>query len=105
MVPCGADELRCRSGQCIPVEWQCDGEMDCAEGLDEWDVLCSECQTRILGKLSLYHPQINPERTSARPGSSGVTLTAPAFPGTGGVTGWWTAPGTRQTRRSVVSED
>ena len=21
---------------------QCDGEMDCAEGLDEWDVLCSK---------------------------------------------------------------
>lgn len=42
MVPCGPEELRCRSGQCVPVEWQCDGEMDCQEGLDEWDVLCNK---------------------------------------------------------------
>ena len=47
MVPCGPEELRCRSGQCVPVEWQCDGEMDCPEGLDEWDVLCSECRHYI----------------------------------------------------------
>ena len=32
-------------GQCIPLDWQCDGEMDCPEGLDEWDKICSKCLT------------------------------------------------------------
>ena len=30
------------SGQCIPLDWQCDGEMDCPDGLDEWDNICSK---------------------------------------------------------------
>ena len=32
-------------GQCIPLDWQCDGEMDCPEGLDEWDKICSKFLT------------------------------------------------------------
>ena len=30
------------SGQCIPLDWQCDGEMDCPDGLNEWDNICSK---------------------------------------------------------------
>ena len=34
--------FRCTDGSCIPVIWQCDGEPECPDGLDEWDQLCSE---------------------------------------------------------------
>ena len=30
------------SGQCIPLDWQCDGEIDCIDKLDEWDNICSK---------------------------------------------------------------
>ena len=42
MQTCSDEEFRCGSGQCIPLDWQCDGEQDCPEGLDEWDNLCSK---------------------------------------------------------------
>ena len=42
MQTCSNEEFRCGSGQCIPLDWQCDGEQDCPEGLDEWDNLCSK---------------------------------------------------------------
>ena len=44
---CGEQEFRCDSGLCIPVSWQCDGEMDCPGGLDEWDQICSESNASI----------------------------------------------------------
>jgi len=28
-VSCGYDEFRCKNGQCIPLEWKCDGMVDC----------------------------------------------------------------------------
>ena len=34
--------FRCTDGSCIPITWQCDGDPECPDGLDEWDQLCSE---------------------------------------------------------------
>ena len=34
--------FRCTDGSCIPVIWQCDGEPECSDGLDEWTQLCSK---------------------------------------------------------------
>ena len=41
---CGSEEFRCSSSLCIPVSWQCDGEIDCPGGLDEWEQICSELE-------------------------------------------------------------
>ena len=32
---CQVGELTCGDGQCIPAEWQCDQEPDCADQSDE----------------------------------------------------------------------
>ena len=49
---CGEEEFRCESGLCIPVKWQCDGEIDCPGGLDEWDQICGESDILITRPLS-----------------------------------------------------
>jgi low density lipoprotein-related protein 2 len=33
--PCQPNQFRCNSGQCIPANWACDFEDDCADGTDE----------------------------------------------------------------------
>ena len=38
-VTCGGNDFICDSGQCIPVDWQCDGDPDCDDGSDE--ISCS----------------------------------------------------------------
>ncbi|CAF5180663.1 unnamed protein product, partial [Rotaria magnacalcarata] len=32
---CQHSQYQCRTGQCIPVEWVCDGEWDCSDASDE----------------------------------------------------------------------
>ena len=32
---CHKDQYRCQTGQCIPLEWVCDGQWDCADASDE----------------------------------------------------------------------
>ncbi|CAF1139291.1 unnamed protein product [Adineta steineri] len=32
---CRTDEYQCRTGQCIPLNWVCDGEWDCSDASDE----------------------------------------------------------------------
>lgn len=32
---CRKDQYKCRNGQCIPLDWLCDGEWDCADASDE----------------------------------------------------------------------
>ncbi|XP_075695026.1 membrane frizzled-related protein [Rhinoderma darwinii] len=33
---CGPTELRCGDGKCLPLQWACDGWLDCSDGRDEW---------------------------------------------------------------------
>ena len=39
---CGKDEFLCGDQRCIPVSWQCDGSLDCSDGLDEWKENCDK---------------------------------------------------------------
>ncbi|KAG7252972.1 hypothetical protein CRUP_020169 [Coryphaenoides rupestris] len=34
--PCRVDQAKCQSGECIPRDYLCDGEMDCTDGSDEF---------------------------------------------------------------------
>ncbi|XP_043301913.1 basement membrane-specific heparan sulfate proteoglycan core protein isoform X5 [Cervus canadensis] len=36
-VPCGPHEAACHSGHCVPKDYVCDGQEDCADGSDEAD--------------------------------------------------------------------
>ncbi|XP_032156611.1 basement membrane-specific heparan sulfate proteoglycan core protein isoform X9 [Sapajus apella] len=36
-LPCGPQEVACRSGHCIPRDYLCDGQDDCKDGSDELD--------------------------------------------------------------------
>ncbi|XP_070553135.1 suppressor of tumorigenicity 14 protein homolog [Ptychodera flava] len=40
---CTADEFRCSDGQCIPLDWVCDGWQDCNTDSDEADCHDREC--------------------------------------------------------------
>ena len=33
---CREDQFRCQTGQCIPIDWICDGEWDCSDASDEF---------------------------------------------------------------------
>lgn len=33
--PCGRDQFSCTSGQCVPLDFVCDGDYDCSDRSDE----------------------------------------------------------------------
>ncbi|CAM4847618.1 unnamed protein product, partial [Rotaria magnacalcarata] len=43
---CPKHEYQCQTGQCIPVDWICDGEWDCSDASDE-EAICNEGVTII----------------------------------------------------------
>ncbi len=47
---CGDDEFQCDNGQCVRVEWVCDGDTDCLDGSDEHN--CSELLSITVGFFS-----------------------------------------------------
>ncbi|KAG7271027.1 hypothetical protein CRUP_015235 [Coryphaenoides rupestris] len=40
--PCRVDQAKCQSGECIPRDYLCDGEMDCTDGSDEFRCECAQ---------------------------------------------------------------
>ena len=43
---CNATHFSCTEGiiKCIPQLWVCDGQIECADGSDESEDICSECK-------------------------------------------------------------
>ncbi len=39
---CGANEHQCRNGECINLDFLCDGQRDCLDGSDESEETCSD---------------------------------------------------------------
>lgn len=50
---CIGDEFKCSSGECIPLKWRCDNQMDCKDFSDEVD--CGKL-TNATHDRSHYHP-------------------------------------------------
>ncbi|KAM9425856.1 low-density lipoprotein receptor-related protein 2 [Pholidichthys leucotaenia] len=42
---CGSDEFQCTDGQCIDIEWRCDGTFDCADNSDELNCPHPSCSS------------------------------------------------------------
>ena len=63
--------------------WQCDGEPECPDGLDEWDQLCSEFYDHSNSNLHLEHYQRR--KQDARMITIDVILMAPVSPAHGSV--------------------
>ena len=91
------------SGQCIPLDWQCDGEMDCPDGLDEWDNICSK-STELL-PISCCHVliQISLVLTNVKKKSFDVMQMDPVFLQTGGAMGLLIVSEMLQMKRIAVS--
>lgn len=51
---CAPGYFFCKTGTCIPDTWECDGDIDCADGSDEHDHCC-KCiyQLHVPKQLSL----------------------------------------------------
>lgn len=48
-VECGAQYFYCRADSaCIPLEWLCDGDIDCVDGSDEHVKCCKFIQVKII---------------------------------------------------------
>jgi len=41
---CKDTDFKCTNGRCIPNIWQCDGDRDCPDGVDEDPAICSKLQ-------------------------------------------------------------
>lgn len=39
---CKDTDFKCTNGRCIPSIWQCDGDRDCPDGVDEDPIVCSK---------------------------------------------------------------
>lgn len=48
---CKDSEFKCKNGKCIPGNWHCDTERDCADGSDEDPAVCSELKFRYFYKI------------------------------------------------------
>ena len=64
-VPCGPHEAACHSGHCIPKDYVCDGQEDCADGSDEAD--CGAGQAGARGRGPVVGAGERPRRPLAEP--------------------------------------
>lgn len=39
---CSSADFTCKSGQCVPARWKCDGEPECLDESDEAESTCSK---------------------------------------------------------------
>ena len=81
---CGQQEFRCDSSKCIPLSWQCDGEIDCPGGLDEWEEICSEFVISILGHDLISILQRSIKKRTATSESLNVNQMEPVSQRSGG---------------------
>ena len=45
---CDRNEFLCHNGECIPLPWQCDGDVDCGDHSDEDVKTCSKLCVKLL---------------------------------------------------------
>lgn len=79
---CLPDQFRCRTGQCIDLEWVCDGEWDCSDASDEEAIVLFETWVEHNKNLEPVLSERKEEcmtRYSKRPSSNLCNTTAQQF--------------------------
>ena len=103
---CQTEEFRCSTGLCIPLAWQCDGEVDCPGEEGKVKIFFPFGWFWILVRYHRWTVWTNGTNCATQhdvlPESSNVGTRATASPRTGRATGTRTAR-TAATRQSATS--
>ena len=55
-VTCDVDHWQCATGQCIPLVWRCDGDIDCHDKSDEQNCTAADADRRAKLSAGVVRP-------------------------------------------------